>query len=136
MYYHRDYRRKFPQTDVITQYYLTELLLAEPNEDGTKRYVAVHSPSLPSPESGESTSTALTRPDDLHSPTAFTEVLNQVQSEPKNVYSASNMPPRFPSTKPQHIIKIQKNAIPHGRWDYFPVYVQGDARAYPSDNYA
>jgi len=39
LYYDRDFRRKYPQTDVITQQYLTELLLASPNEDGTKRYV-------------------------------------------------------------------------------------------------
>ena len=39
LYHNRDYRRKYPQTDVITQQYLTELLLASPNEDGTKRYV-------------------------------------------------------------------------------------------------
>lgn len=37
LYHDRDFRRKYPQTDVITQQYLTELLLASPNEDGTKR---------------------------------------------------------------------------------------------------
>lgn len=39
LYYDRDFRRKYPQTEVITQQYLMELLLASPNEDGTKRYV-------------------------------------------------------------------------------------------------
>lgn len=49
LYHNRDFRRKYPQTDVITQHYLTELLLASPNEDGTKRYVAhgAHAASLP-----------------------------------------------------------------------------------------
>lgn len=41
LYYNRDFRRKFPQTDYVSQQYLTELLLAEPNEDGTKRYVCL-----------------------------------------------------------------------------------------------
>ncbi|KAL4402805.1 hypothetical protein ACI68E_000579 [Malassezia pachydermatis] len=111
LYYDRDFRRKYPQTEVITQQYLTELLLASPNEDGTK--------SLPQP--GSEQTTALTRPSDLASPTAFTEVLAQVQEQPESKYSASNMPPSFPSTKPQHILKIQKGAIPHGKFDYFPV---------------
>lgn len=68
--------------------------------------------------------TALTRPSDLNSPTAFTEVLNQVQSEPKHAYSPQNMPPSFPSVKPQHRIKVQKGAIPKARGAYLPVYVR------------
>lgn len=66
---------------------------------------------------------ALTRPSDLQSPTAFTEVLNQVQSEAKHKYTPTNLPPRYPATAPQHILKLQKNAIPKGRFDYLPVYV-------------
>ncbi|SHO76613.1 Uncharacterized protein MSYG_0951 [Malassezia sympodialis ATCC 42132] len=111
LYHDRDFRRKYPQTDVITQQYLTELLLASPNEDGTK--------SLPLP--GSEQSTTLTVPSDLASPTAFTQVLEQVQVAPENKYSATNMPPKFPSTKTHHVMKLQKDAIPHGKHDYFPV---------------
>ncbi|WFD22129.1 hypothetical protein MEQU1_000791 [Malassezia equina] len=114
LYHNRDFRRKYPQTDVITQQYLTELLLASPNEDGTK--------SLPVPGSEQSTS--LTVPSDLASPTAFTQVLEQVQVAPENKYSATNMPPKFPSTKTHHLMKLQKDAIPHGKHDYFPVTLQ------------
>ena len=113
LYYNRDFRRKNPQTDVVTQQHLTELLLAAPNEDGTK--------SLPTPESQQTT--ALTRPDDLASPTAFTQVLEQVHMESQHKYSPSNMPPKFPSTPPQHILKLQKGALPHDKYDYFPAYV-------------
>jgi len=111
MYYHRDFRRKYPKLDVVTQQYLTELLLASPNEDGTK--------SLPLPESGASTD--LTRPDDLASPTAFTQVLAQVHNSSEHKYSPKNMPPKFPSTSPQHILKLQKGALPRDKYDYFPV---------------
>ena len=95
----------------MTQQYLTELLLASPNEDGTK--------SLPLPESGASTD--LTRPDDLASPTAFTQVLAQVHNSSEHKYSPKNMPPKFPSTSPQHILKLQKGALPRDKYDYFPV---------------
>lgn len=123
MYHNRDFRRKYPQTDVITQQYLTELLLAVPNEDGTKRYVMeTLTRSLPVPGSEQTTS--LTVPTDLASPTAFTQVLEQVQMAPENKYSASNLPPSFPSTKTHHVMKLQKDAIPHGKYDYFPVYVK------------
>lgn len=75
------------------------------------------------PAGDESGTTALTRPSDLNSPTAFTEVLNQVQLEPQNKYTSTNMPPSFPSTKPQHILKVQKGAIPKGKDHYLPMYV-------------
>ncbi|WFD00763.1 hypothetical protein MYAM1_003515 [Malassezia yamatoensis] len=114
LYYHRDFRRKYPQTDVITQQYLTELLLASPNEDGT----------MSISDGSDSQTTALTRPSDLNSPTAFTEVLAQVQSEPQHTYSSSNMPPAFPSKKPQHILTLQKNAIPKGKDHYLPILLQ------------
>lgn len=38
-YYERDFRRKYPALDMITQEHLTKLLLAAPNEDGTKTCV-------------------------------------------------------------------------------------------------
>lgn len=113
MYHNRDFRRKYPKTDVVTQQFLTELLLATPNEDGTK--------SLPVPESGETTE--LTRPDDLASPTAFTQVLAEVQSSPEHKYTSKNMPPKFPAKPVHHILKLQPDAIPHDKYDYFPVYV-------------
>lgn len=72
---------------------------------------------------GSEQSTTLTVPSDLASPTAFTQVLEQVQVAPENKYSATNMPPKFPSTKTHHVMKLQKDAIPHGKHDYFPVYV-------------
>lgn len=72
---------------------------------------------------GSEQSTSLTVPADLASPTAFTQVLEQVQMTAENKYSATNMPPKFPSTKTHHLMKLQKDAIPHGKHDYFPVYV-------------
>lgn len=36
MYANRDFRRKYPGLDMISQQDLTKLLLAAPNEDGTK----------------------------------------------------------------------------------------------------
>ena len=39
LYNNRDFRRKYPRTEPITQQFLTQLLLAQPNEDGTKRCV-------------------------------------------------------------------------------------------------
>ena len=63
----------------------------------------------------------MTRPADLDSPTAFTEVVAQVHAEQKNAYSATNLPPAFPSTKPQHLLKLQKGAVPTGRFEYFPM---------------
>ncbi|PKI82301.1 hypothetical protein MVES_003773 [Malassezia vespertilionis] len=116
MYYWRDFRRNYPQPEVVTQVYLTKLLLASPNEDGTM--------SLPNPDSGKQGTTELAVPSDLDAPTAFTEVLEQVQADPKYVYSAKHLPPRFPSTAPQHILKIQKDAIPHPKGAYFPVVAQ------------
>lgn len=104
----RDSRRKYPKEDVVTQRDLTELLLAAPNEDGTK--------SLPADGT-----TAVARPADIDSPTAFTEVLAQVHTEKENVYSPTRLPPAFPSTKPQHILKLQKGAVPTARFEYFPM---------------
>lgn len=111
---------------MITQKYLTELLLAVPNEDGTKRCGAflerMLTVSLPNPESSDQT-TELTRPSDLDSPTAFTQVLAEAYKDKKHVYNASHLPPRFPSKQPQHILKVTKNSIPKGPHEYFPVYV-------------
>ena len=36
LYHSRDFRRKYPKLEMITQQDLTKLLLAQPNEDGTK----------------------------------------------------------------------------------------------------
>jgi len=113
LYHNRDFRRKYPQTHMITQGVLTRLLLAEPNEDGTK--------SLPNPTEANTTTTALTRPADLEAPTAFTDVVAQVHKEPQFAYSAKNMPPRFPSKPSHHILHKVPGAIPHNRFDYFPV---------------
>jgi hypothetical protein len=38
-YYERDFRRAYPQLHMVTQQDLTTLLLADTNEDGTKRCV-------------------------------------------------------------------------------------------------
>ncbi|PWN52801.1 21 kDa subunit of NADH dehydrogenase [Violaceomyces palustris] len=115
LYHNRDFRRKYPKVDMITQKDLTTLLLASPNEDGTK--------TLQAPESG---STSLVRPSDLESPTAFTDVLAQVHKSSENgAFSTSNLPPRPPFTGPQHILKLQKDAVPKSPHAY-----------YPSENYA
>ncbi|WFD32049.1 hypothetical protein MSPP1_003091 [Malassezia sp. CBS 17886] len=114
LYGARDFRRQYPKLEVVTQQYLTELLLAEPNEDGTK--------SLPIP--GDGTTTAVTRPADIASPTAFTEVLAQVHSEKQHIYSPTNMPPRYPSTPPSDILKLQKDAVPHPEDAYYPATLQ------------
>lgn len=42
LYYHRDARRKYQKLEMITQQHLTQLLLASPNEDGTKSWVVMH----------------------------------------------------------------------------------------------
>jgi hypothetical protein len=39
LYYNRDFRRKYPRLEMITQEHLTQLLLASPNQDGTKTCV-------------------------------------------------------------------------------------------------
>lgn len=39
LYHSRDFRRKYPKLEMITQKDLTTLLLSSPNEDGTRRYV-------------------------------------------------------------------------------------------------
>ena len=75
-------------------------------------------------------STALTRPADIESPTAFTQVLAEVHSLPEHKYSRSHMPPRFPSKPTKHILKLQEGSIPHGEHDYFPWYVWSRAQAH------
>lgn len=45
----------------------------------------------------------------------------QVHKEPQFAYSAKNMPPRFPSKPSHHILHKVPGAIPHNRFDYFPV---------------
>lgn len=37
LYHNRDFRRKYPKLEMITQKDLTTLLLSSPNEDGTRR---------------------------------------------------------------------------------------------------
>lgn len=44
-----------------------------------------------------------------------------MHAEQKKMYSPTNMPPAFPSTKPQHILKVQKGAVPTGQFEYFPM---------------
>ncbi|KAN0064622.1 hypothetical protein ACQY0O_002251 [Thecaphora frezii] len=118
LYFDRDFRRKYPKLEMVTQKHLTQLLLASPNEDGTR--------SLTSPEDANHT-TALTRPADLDSPTAFTDVLAQVHSLPSSsgsnlvtFYSASNLPPRPPFKTPHSILKLQKGAVPKDPHAYYP----------------
>lgn len=78
---------------------------------------------LQAPEDSSSTQ-ALTRPADLESPTAFTDVLAQVHksADPASsgFYSASNLPPRPPFTSPHHILKLQKDAVPKDPHAYYP----------------
>ncbi|PWN88496.1 21 kDa subunit of NADH dehydrogenase [Acaromyces ingoldii] len=118
LYYNRDFRRKYPQLEMVTQQQLTQLLLAQPNEDGTK--------TLAPPGEGEADGhmTALTRPADLNSPSAFTDVLAQVHS-PQNAaasvhYTQSNLPPTPPFKGPQHILKKMPGAVPHDPNAYYP----------------
>ncbi|EPQ29334.1 uncharacterized protein PFL1_03089 [Pseudozyma flocculosa PF-1] len=115
LYADRDFRRKYPKLEMITQKDLTQLLLASPNEDGTK--------TLQAPEDTSNT-TALTRPADLDSPTAFTDVLAQVhkasETKPAGFYSSSNLPPRPPFKTPHSILKLQKGAVPHDPHAYYP----------------
>ncbi|KAK0549052.1 hypothetical protein OC846_003338 [Tilletia horrida] len=119
LYDSRDFRRKYPRLEMITQQRLTQLLLATPNPDGTK--------SILPPEDGGST--ALTVPSDLHAPSAFTDVLKQAHSVPSTksaastssepaFYTASNLPPLPPFKRPA-LVK-QKGAIPHPEHAYFP----------------
>lgn len=79
--------------------------------------------SLQAPEDTSGT-TALTRPTDLESPTAFTDVLAQVHktsdSSAPTFYSSTNLPPRPPFKSPQHILKLQKGAVPHDPFAYYP----------------
>lgn len=79
--------------------------------------------SLQAPEDTTG-STALTRPTDLESPTAFTDVLAQVHktsdSSAPTFYSATNLPPRPPFKSPRHILKLQKGAVPHDPFAYYP----------------
>ncbi|CAO1613013.1 unnamed protein product [Parajaminaea phylloscopi] len=114
LYYNRDFRRKYPALDMISQEHLTKLLLAAPNEDGTKTLAA------PGEESTSST-TALTTPTDLASPSAFTSVLAQVNGKPELSYSDKKLPPTPPFKRPHHILKIQKGAIPHDPHAYWDV---------------
>ncbi|PWY99901.1 hypothetical protein BCV70DRAFT_200809 [Testicularia cyperi] len=115
LYHSRDFRRKYPQLEMITQKDLTTLLLSSPNEDGTR--------TLQAPEDTSNT-TALTRPADLESPTAFTDVLAQVHgasdSSSATHYSTTNLPPRPPFKSPHHILKLQKGAVPHDPHAYYP----------------
>ncbi|CDU25784.1 related to NADH-ubiquinone oxidoreductase 21.3 kda subunit [Sporisorium scitamineum] len=115
LYHNRDFRRKYPKLEMITQKDLTTLLLSSPNEDGTR--------SLQAPEDASNT-TALTRPADLESPTAFTDVLAQVDkssdASSAGFYSTSNLPPRPPFKQPHHILKLQKGAVPHDPHAYYP----------------
>ncbi|UZJ52547.1 hypothetical protein CBS101457_001867 [Exobasidium rhododendri] len=116
LYFNRDFRRKYPRLEMITQGHLTQLLLASSNEDGTKTLAP------PGAEGSSSGSTALARPTDLASPAAFTQVLAQVHS-PENAathYSASNLPPRPPFKSPQHILKKMPGAVPHDEYMYYP----------------
>ncbi|PWN22278.1 hypothetical protein BCV69DRAFT_281282 [Microstroma glucosiphilum] len=113
MYYNRDFRRKYPALDMITQQHLTKILLAAPNEDGTKTLAA------PGDDTSSPT-TALTIPSDLSSPSAFTDVLAQVSKKDENAYSTSRLPPTPPFKRPHHILKIQKGAVPHDPHAYYP----------------
>ncbi|PWN29172.1 hypothetical protein BDZ90DRAFT_250535, partial [Jaminaea rosea] len=118
LYYNRDFRRKYQQLEMINQQTLTQLLLASPNEDGTKSLAAPGDESS-TPSSG---TMALTAPADLSSPSAFTNVLAQVHKQGNELsYSESKLPPTPPFQRPQHILKIQKDAIPHDKHAYFDV---------------
>ncbi len=79
--------------------------------------------SLQAPEDASNT-TALTRPADLESPTAFTDVLAQVHkstdASAPGFYSSANLPPRPPFKQPHHILKLQKGAVPHDPHAYYP----------------
>lgn len=76
--------------------------------------------SLAPPGEGSS-STELTVPDDLAAPAAFTQVLAQVNAKAELSYSDKKLPPTPPFKRPQHCMKIQKDAIPHDPHAYFPV---------------
>lgn len=120
LYYNRDFRRKYPRLEPVTQAQLTELLLAAPNEDGTKTLA----PPGAEGAGGEvaSGTTAITRPKDTSAPEAFTQVLAQVHS-PANAamhYSSANLPPRPPFKSPQHILKKNPGAVPHDPHAYYP----------------
>ncbi|CEH18313.1 NADH dehydrogenase [ubiquinone] (complex I), 21kDa subunit, fungi [Ceraceosorus bombacis] len=112
-YQDRDFRRMYPQLFMVTQKHLTNLLLAAPNEDGTK--------SLPHPSSQ---STALVKaPEDIDAPSAFTDVLAQVHSPQAQGglhYNSQNLPPRPPFTAPQHILVKNPGDIPHDPHAFFP----------------
>lgn len=74
------------------------------------------------PPGAEGESTALTRPADLSSPSAFTQVLAQVHS-PANAathYSATNLPPRPPFKSAHNILKKNVGAVPHDPNAYYP----------------
>lgn len=78
------------------------------------------SPFRIAPPGAEGQSTALTRPTDLSSPSAFTQVLAQVHS-PENAathYSPSNLPPRPPFRQNQ--MKKLPGAVPHDPNAYYP----------------
>ncbi|KAK0532861.1 hypothetical protein OC834_000705 [Tilletia horrida] len=118
LYDARDARRKYPRLEMITQKRLTELLLASPNPDGTKSIL---------PPGEASSSTALTVPSDLSSPSAFTDVLAQAHSVPATTssassepgfYTPSNLPPTPPFKRPA-LVK-QKGAVPHDPHAYYP----------------
>ncbi len=125
LYANRDFRRMYPKLEVVTQEHLTKLMLAAPNDDGTRSLPAPSSPSSSSESStavssAGSGTTALTAPTDLSAPSAFTDVLAQVHASPSVAYSPTNLPPTPPFRKAHHILKIQKGAIPHDEHAYFP----------------
>jgi len=79
----------------------------------------LHLPSLAAP-GDESATTALTAPSDLSSPSAFTDVLAQAYKSQEVAYTETNLPPTPPFKRPQHILKLQKGAVPHGEHVYYP----------------
>jgi hypothetical protein len=64
------------------------------------------------PASG--TSTALTRPSDLSSASAFTDVLAQAHApSAEGAYAPSRLPPTPPFTRPTAILKKNPGDVPH-----------------------
>lgn len=99
---------------MITQEHLTKILLAAPNEDGTKTLAA------PEDNADASGTTAVAVPEDLSAPSAFTQVLAEVSQKGDVAYSETNLPPTPPFKRPQHILKVQEGAVPHDPNAYYP----------------
>ncbi|CED82010.1 NADH dehydrogenase [ubiquinone] (complex I), 21kDa subunit, fungi [Phaffia rhodozyma] len=111
-YWKRDTRRNYPATSVITQSYLTNLLLASPEGKA----------AIPGPDSAQKTAvTDKVEPEQtvVHTLPAVVSQIFEVSK--KKTYDESNLPPVMPVLK-RHAFQRAADP-PQNEFDYLPMHL-------------